>query len=130
MKAILLSVLAVSIVGCTSIVKRENGTFDVPRQVEARSLFGTNQAGMRIENCKQETFKLLLPNEYTQCETVVDYDHAIASSQGQGGQIVSGALTGLGMGLGLAFSGDTVKQKQSNTTDVRASTVNPNPPKK
>lgn len=104
--------------GCTSVVKKQDGTFDVPRQVEVRSAFGTNQSAMRIDNCKREVFRVV-SNEYLDCTEVLPY--ANASSQGQGGQIVSGMVMGLGFGLGLAHGGST----QNATTDVRASTVNP-----
>ncbi len=104
--------------GCTSVVKKQDGTFDVPRQVEVRSAFGTNQSAMRIDNCKREVFRVV-SNEYLDCTEVLPYAHA--SSQGQGGQIVSGMVMGLGFGIGLAHSGS----KQHNQTDVRASTVNP-----
>lgn len=105
--------------GCTSVVKKQDGTFDVPRQVEVRSAFGTNQSAMRIDNCKREVLRSVVSNDYLDCTEVVPYQHA--SSPGAGGPIVSGMVMGLGFGLGLAHSGSV----QNATTDVRASTVNP-----
>ena len=105
---VLMLMTAGLLAGCTSVVQRENGTWDVPKQVEHRSLFGTNQSALYISNCKTEVRKWFIENEYTNCSQASDYQYAY--SQGQGGQIVSGAFMGLGLGLGLAHSGSTVNQ--------------------
>ena len=110
---------AMWLVGCTSVVKNQDGTWDVPRQVETRSAFGTNQSAMKVEHCKREVFRLVVSNDYLDCEDLVPYQHA--SSPGAGGPIVGHMMMGLGFGLGLAHSGSV----QNSTTDVRASTVNP-----
>lgn len=101
--------------GCTSVVHKQNGTWDVPRQVETRSAFGTNQSAMLIENCKREIYRLVKANDYLDCEQVSPYYYA--SSPGAGGPIVSGALTGLGIGLGLSMmpkSTSTLNQHVDN----------------
>lgn len=109
-------VAALWLVGCTSVVHNQNGTWDVPRQVESRSLLGTNQAGMRIDNCKREVYRFITPNEYIDCTELVPY--GLASSQGQGGQIISGGLMGLGFGLGAAHGGGSQTVNQPITTST------------
>lgn len=115
-----ISTLAIlALVGCTSVIKRADGTWDVPGQVERRSVFGSNQSGLLIDNCKKEVVRWWWENRYEECTEKVGYQ--FASSPGVGGPIVNGMLVGLGLGLGLAHSGST----QTNNMDVRASTVNP-----
>jgi hypothetical protein len=104
--------MAVALVGCTTAVKRENGTYDVPRQLETRSSFGTNQSGMYIANCKEKVNQISWTNwlalsEYPEekCKPITKYH--FAQSAGQGGTIVSSIILSLGIGLGLAHSGDT-----------------------
>lgn len=116
--------LSVALVGCTSAIKRPDGTWDVPAQVERRSMFGSNQSGLLIDSCKKEVSRWYWENKYEDCTEKVGYQ--FASSPGVGGPIVSGMVMGLGFGLGLAHSGSV----QNATTDVRASTVNPPLPKK
>lgn len=102
----------VGMLGCTSVVKRENGTWDVPRQIETRSVFGTNQSAMEIQTCKTEVVKWYWENTYKDCMELVPY--AQASSPGVGGPIVSGMVMGLGFGLGLAHSGTGLNQHVDN----------------
>ena len=128
MKAAIAVLTAVTLVGCTSVIQRPDGTWDVPAQVERRSVFGSNQSGLLIDSCKTEVFRWYWENTYKDCTEKVPYQ--FASSPGVGGPIVGGALTGMGIGLGLAHSGSSVSQSNSNNMDVRASTVNPAPPKK
>lgn len=116
----ILSLSVLALVGCTSVSQRTDGTWDVPKQVEVRSPFGTNQSAMRVENCTTKVHHAFGSDDYLNC-TDDKYGYTVAHSQGQGGQIVSGMIMGLGFGLGLAHGGST----QNATTDVRASTVNP-----
>lgn len=124
MKAMIVGLMVLGLIGCTSVVKRENGTWDVPAQVERRSVFGSNQSGLLIDSCKKEVFRWYWENKYEDCTEKIGYQ--FASSPGVGGPIVSGMVMGLGFGLGLAHGGSN----QHNQTDVRASTVNPPLPKK
>jgi hypothetical protein len=113
MKQISLSILALILfAGCTTAIKRENGTYDVPRQIETRSSFGTNQSGMYIANCREKVNKVSWTNwfalsEYPEekCKPISNYH--FAQSAGQGGTIVSSMILSLGIGLGLANSGST-----------------------
>lgn len=120
MKAAIIGLLAVVfLVGCTSVIKRPDGTWDVPAQVERRSVFGSNQSGVLVDSCKKEVVRWYWENRYEDCTEKIGYQ--FASSPGVGGPIVSGMVMGLGFGLGLAHGGSS----QHNQTDIRASTVNP-----
>ena len=123
MKASAIILMSIMLLACTSVVQRENGTWDVPKKVEDRSLFGTNQSALYITNCKTVVHHAIGSDEYLNCEPITNYH--FGSSQGQGGQIVGGVAAGLGLGLGMAFSGAGSTQVNNNQTDVRASTVNP-----
>lgn len=101
-------------VACSSVVPRENGTWDVPRQVERRSVVGTNQSGMLIENCKTKVFKWYWENDYKDCTEIVPYQYA--SSPGVGGQIGSGLAIGAGLGFGLGFQGRTLGTQNNTQT--------------
>ena len=89
------------LVGCASYIDYGDGRYGVTKVSEQRSPFGTNGGYAVLMNCEGKYGNLGL--EFTDCKQMTDY-HPIYS-QGQGGQVVSGALTGLGFGLGSAFSG-------------------------
>ena len=99
MRRTIIALIVYSLIGCTSVVQREDGTWDVPRQVEVRSAFGTNQSAMSIDNCMTEERRLFAASLYTGCTEVVPY--TFASSPGQFGMVAAGAL----MGAGLTLSG-------------------------
>ena len=69
---------------------------------EERSPFGTNVTFGRLQHCEKRCDDKGVTT-YVHCQWASDW--VPFSSQGQGGQVVSGALTGLGFGLGSAFSG-------------------------
>lgn len=109
----------VVLAGCTSVHQRADGTWDVPRTVEVRSPFGTNAGFVKLEHCLTKVPSSYWYDEYTNCHAMKSW--AVVQSQGQGGQVVSGALTGLGFGLGSAFSGagnaaGAVTNSVTNTT--------------
>ncbi len=101
----LLWLLPLVLVGCTSVMPLGEGRFAVPETVEVRSPFGTNAGYVRLQNCAREASALpgLSQYDYVDCHTI--HPWTVTQSQGQGGQVASGALTGLGFGLGNVFSG-------------------------
>ena len=106
----ILVLMVISLMACTTAVKRPNGTYDVPRQIEQRSAWGTNQSAMFIDNCKTKVERITWSNplglaEYEDCRAASKY--TFASSPGQGGTILSGAMMAAGIGTGLALSGST-----------------------
>jgi hypothetical protein len=93
--------LGLVLTGCASYIDYGDGRYGVTKVSEQRSPFGTNGGFAVLQNCEGRYGNLGL--EFTDCHDLTNY-HPIYS-QGQGGQVVSGALTGLGFGLGSAFSG-------------------------
>ena len=123
MKYIVLLLLTILSVACTTAYPRVDGTYDVPRQVEVRSPFGTNSGFVKLDHCKTKVERVTWGNpfglaEYTDCHPITKWKPT--SSQGQGGQITAGALMGLGFGLGSAFSGagNTSSSVASSTANV------------
>jgi len=99
--ALLLFIPSVLLIGCASYIDYGDGRYGVTKVSEHRSPFGTNGGFAVLQNCEGRYGNLGL--EFTDCHDLTGY-HPIYS-QGQGGQVVSGAMTGLGFGLGSAFSG-------------------------
>lgn len=89
------------LVGCTTVHELGNGRVVVPRTAEVRSPFGTNATWTMLENCESRPMPPGQGTEYVDCQGLTDW--VPMSSQGQGGQIVSGALTGLGIGVAGAL---------------------------
>lgn len=124
---VLLAVLVLVVSGCTSVHDLGGGRYMVPRQVEVRSPFGTNAGFVMLETCdgvpkKEEGLQPFTPAiEYVNCQVVKDWTPI--QSQGQGGQIVQGALTGIGLGvLGATMpaSGSASSSSAITTTTVTA----------
>lgn len=113
----LLWALPFLLVGCASYIDYGEGRYGVTKVSEERSAFGTNGGFMVMYNCKGTKGNLGL--EFDDCNPVTHLTPIY--SQGVGGQIVGGALTGLGFGLGSAFSG--VSNSASSISNATASTV-------
>ena len=105
MKAIYLLLLPLVLIGCTTTHDLGNGRVAKTQVSEERSAFGTNMGFAKLEDCLATQSKQTTMMEYSDCHTIKEWE--LTSSQGVGGQIVGGALTGLGFGLGSAFSGST-----------------------
>lgn len=106
--------------GCTSVYDLGGGRYMVPRQVEVRSPFGTNVGYAKLEACDAVTREarwsepFAASNDYVNCYGVTEWE--LVSSQGQGGQIVSGALNAgalVGVGALLPSSASSATQSQS-----------------
>jgi hypothetical protein len=99
------------LIGCASYHDAGNGRYNVTETTEVRSPFGTNMGFARIANCKGEKAH---PNDLsmtlTDCNPVTSW--IPMSSQGQGGAIAGGALTGMGAAVGgsLVDTGNSVIQ--------------------
>jgi hypothetical protein len=102
--------------GCASYIDYGDGRYGVTKVSEQRSPFGTNGGYAVLMNCEGKQGNLGM--EFTDCKQMTDY-HPIYS-QGQGGAIVGGALTGLGFGLGNVFSGATNSANAISNTSVVA----------
>lgn len=113
--------LIVMLVGCTTAFQRADGTFDVPRNVEVRSPFGTNVGFVKLEHCLTAKKNQWGITEYTDCH--LQHDWVEAHSQGQGGQVAAGALIGLGFGLGGAFGPSNGATASSSSSSSATSAV-------
>ena len=102
MKPFYFLLLPLLLVGCTTAFQRADGTYDVPRNVEVRSPFGTNAGFVKLEHCLKAEKNQFGFAEYTDCHAQKDWVET--QSQGQGGQVAAGAMIGLGFGLGAAFA--------------------------
>jgi len=111
--------------GCTTVHDLGGGRYVVPRVAEVRSPFGTNAGFVMLETCDgvQQEAQWSQPFasaiEYRNCQGLTDWQPM--SSQGQGGQIVSGLLQAgglVGMGALLPASNATAVQSQSLSQTV------------
>lgn len=119
--------------GCTSVVDLGKGRVAVPRYAEVRSPFGTNAGFIRVDECysvvkKEEGLQPLFPTvEYVDCVQATNWEPV--SSQGQGGQIVQGALIGGGIAGGAALlrpstvTGNATANSASNATSNSVSSA-------
>ena len=104
--------------GCASYIDYGDGRYGVTRVSEERSAFGTNGGFMYLDNCHgtQDPSYSYQKLTFSDCKVVTPLTPIY--SQGVGGQIVGGALTGLGFGLGSAFSG--VSNSASSVSNATA----------
>lgn len=100
---ILLGIVFMGTTACATYHDAGNGHYNITKTTEDPHLFGTNMGFARIENCvgTKDPAYPLSSMKFSECNPVTQW--IPMSSQGQGGQIVGGALTGLGFGLGSAF---------------------------
>lgn len=98
--------------GCTTVHDLGAGRYLVPRTVEERSLLGTNMGFVWIENCQGRVDPKQPGMIYENCERVTEW--VPMSSQGQGGQIMSGLLNAAGLwGLGALMPSGSVTNNAS-----------------
>lgn len=112
--------IVMGIAGCTTVHDMGDGHFLVPRTVEERSLLGTNMGFAWIEQCDGVPD----PNKpgmiYSDCSPVTA--KVPMSSQGQGGQILSGLLNAAGFwGLGALMPGGSVSNSASTVVNQSVS---------
>ena len=102
--------------GCASYIDYGGDRYGVTKVSEQRSPFGTNAGFAYMENCKGEHSTQTYELVFTDCHPVTPLQ--AISSQGVGGQIVGGALTGLGFGLGSVFSGASGASASSTSSSI------------
>ena len=90
--------------GCSTYAELGQGHVARTLVSEERSAFGTNMGFAKLQHCEK---KYLNTDQMTyELANCMDLSGWVPMwSQGTGGQIVGVALTGLGFGLGSAFSG-------------------------
>ena len=126
MKAIygvLLAGLLGVLTACATYIDLGEGRYGVTRVSEDRSPFGTNAGFSYLENCKgtQAPGYNYQKLTFSECFRVTDV--VPIQSQGQGGQIVGGALTGLGFGLGSAFGGSSATSSRGASSSSSSSAI-------
>jgi hypothetical protein len=123
----LLWALPLLLVGCASSHLLPDGTYLYQFKAEQRSLFGTNTTVTRAATCPQDITKLNdWAPEYAeavkQCKWLQSEFHD-AASQGQGGQIAIGALSGVGMGVAGALIGSGSSTASAVATSAASATA-------
>jgi hypothetical protein len=105
--------LPLLLVGCSTYAELGQGHVARTLVSEERSAFGTNMGFSKLQHCEKTK-----AGELVNCTDLSGWQPMY--SQGVGGQIVGGALTGLGFGLGSAFSGagNTASSVSNSTTNV------------
>lgn len=96
--------LVVGISGCVTTLEIAPGQYLALVVVETRSTFGTNVAASRLVVCRKEQ------SEFRDCRYLSDEEQRhwqFAYSAGQGGQLLSGGMIGLGGAIGGALVGAT-----------------------
>lgn len=119
-----LAALLLTATGCTSVANLGGNKVAIPRTVEDRSPFGTNMGFARVEVCdvKQDEDAILFTNkEYVNCLPVTGWQPM--SSQGQGGQIVEGALIGGGIAGGAALLRPSTITSNATSNSISSSTA-------
>lgn len=106
--------------GCTTYAELGDGKVMRTLVTEERSMFGTNAGFMQLQECKKSPVfnNQTQPTSYEYIDCTPRSGWVAISSQGQGGQVVGGALTGLGFGLGSAFSGATGASSSATSSVV------------
>ncbi len=115
----------IAVSGCTSYQERPNGTFDVPRQIEARS-WGNDQSAMFIDNCTKKVNQVSWSNWFAFSEFPIKHCNAItkykfAASPGKPATILAATIMGASIGTGLALSGSTVNSTATGGSASAAS---------
>ena len=116
---VLLISISVLFVGCATHAELGGNHVAVVLTAEERSAFGTNVVYSKLQHCEKKFVHGGEPfYDAVNCTDLTGWTPA--SSQGVGGQIVGGALTGLGFGLGSAFSGagNAASSISNSTTNV------------
>lgn len=111
MRGWMVVVLAVVVAGCVTPIKESSGLFVKPVATEVRSPFGTNTVYTRLQRCHgpERSVLFYLEADFTDCVNLPMEEQVAYSfgySQGQGGQIVEGAMNaGALSGLAAVKSG-------------------------
>ena len=116
MKSLLILFAVLGLVGCASVYDYGDGHVAVVRSAEERSPFGTNVGFAKLQKCeKVEASKHPLLYSYANCYDLTEWTPVW--SQGQGGQVAAGLMTGVGIGVAGALIPSPV-QSQSVTQSV------------
>ena len=117
---VLLAIMALGLTACVSDMDLGNGRVMNLAKVEARSAFGVNDSRSRLRDClKTRDEQDITSYVYTDCHWM-ESEWRQSTSPGQGGQIVSGALQGIGLGVAGALIGNGVGASANATAGASA----------
>ena len=109
--------------GCTTVHKNQDGTFEVPRATAVRGPLGTNYMTGKLERCNAPAERgwaepfYTDPESYTNCHDILSWQ--AFSSTGQGFQVIEGALIGTGIGVaGTLMGGASASSSASQSVTV------------
>lgn len=97
MKAALIILSILSLAGCASYAELGDGMYAKTVASQDPYLFGTNTGHARLDICRGDKAHWWQSVRLYDCRTEVEWQ--LVSSQGQGGQIVAGALNVVGAGV-------------------------------
>lgn len=130
MKQWALILACMTLTACTTVHDLGGGKFAVTQVSEERSPFGTNAGHTRLASCGKREKEANWGNPFASkwaydvdCTALTEWSPI--NSQGQGGQVLSGALIGIGAGVGGALIGSTSSTSSAVTTTT-TSTINGN----
>lgn len=121
MRIVFLVLLVLFVGGCVSPYQESAGTYIKTAHTEFRSPFGTNDSFSKLQRCEGPDRKVLfyLEDDFKNCvdltlEEKLAWDHGY--SQGQGGQIVSGAMNAGAVGaIAASHAGGNAAATVTNT---------------
>lgn len=117
MKVVLSIVCVFALVGCSSIAELGGGMYAKTIASQDRDPFGTNSGHAKLDICRGEKGHWWQSVQLYDCRTEVEWQ--LISSQGQGGIIVAGMATGVGIGVaGALMSNMTQAVNASQTVTV------------
>ena len=117
---VLLAIMALGLTACVSDMDLGNGRVMNLAKVEARSAFGVNDSRSRLRDClKTRDEQDITSYVYADCHWM-ESEWRQSTSPGQGGQIVSGALQGIGLGVAGALIGNGVGASANATAGASA----------
>ena len=119
MKTVLGLLAVMFMAGCASYADLGGGRYAKTALSEERSPFGTNSGFAQLQDCKGEKAHWYSFMEYSDCQPINGWQ--LVTSQGQGGIIAAGALTGIGIGVAGALIPGTTNQ--ANAVATQALTV-------
>lgn len=115
------------LVGCVSPYHAPDGSYLVTKHSEVRSPFGTNGGFDFLEKCQgPETVVLFyFESDFTHCERVVPDDRTAfhKASQGQGGQILEGAMNAGALGALAATKAGASATASAGAVAIQSTTV-------
>jgi len=122
------AVAAVLLAGCVSPYKEAAGTYIKTAHTEFRSPFGTNDSFAKLQRCQGPTYVVLFYTEgdFTECrdlpvEEAFLWQHGY--SQGQGGQILEGAMNAGALGALAATKAGGSAAASASAVAVQSVTV-------